>query len=341
MDIPRSRTIQFEAGGLILVVFAFLIGTPVMSVAQLPLAPQKPLIVLIPGAGSSGPYIYVKNTVSENLKIRYFGGLERVLSQRGLDFLICPLNSTRDEIGLAERAKECASLIGNQRSQTGGKSDRIRNVMIYGHSLGGLVARLLANLETVAPWISSVTTVATPHRGTIMADFILNPTGFKQGSMSSFWKNFFISIGMTEPEKPYLTELQMLRDGKNQRQFAGQDAPENSQVSYYSICSSQETASNSMLRLSQKIIKEELINAGINKDSRHKQQFEIHGTANDGVVPELAMTYGQNLGHIEADHFESTCNDLFEQSLGCRELVKVLIPHLESNYKLLESQIWN
>lgn len=49
-----------------------------------------------------------------------------------------------------------------------------KKLHIIAHSMGGLDLRYALNHSDIAPYTASLTTVATPHRGTALAEFVLN-----------------------------------------------------------------------------------------------------------------------------------------------------------------------
>jgi len=102
--------------------------------------------------------------------------LEALLSDAGVDAIVHPLD-TLPTSSIVLRARHLLEHIRAHREE----GDEIH---LVGHSTGGLDARLLASVglsiagrDEVLPSIRSVTTIATPHRGTPTAAFFTSVLG--------------------------------------------------------------------------------------------------------------------------------------------------------------------
>src|SRR6185295_5443711 len=191
----------------------------------------KPLIVMIPGAGSSADRIYV-NGISPILRAlggdHYFKQLQDDFGAAHLDSLVCPKKSDQDSRTIEERAQDCVEQILKKRSRCDEASKR--DILLFGHSMGGLVARLLAQDPAVRACIHSVTTISTPHRGTPLADWAIEHSNY--GDILGR----FVDIIHFEPrDVHYLPELRLTRDGQDPAFFRAQDIADNPAVNYYSI----------------------------------------------------------------------------------------------------------
>lgn len=97
----------------------------------------------------------------------YFNGIADHLAEQGLARVFTPalpaFNST------PVRAPILARFIDRVLAQTGA-----RKVHIIGHSQGGIDARYLIGELGYSDRVATVTTIATPHEGTVLADIILD-----------------------------------------------------------------------------------------------------------------------------------------------------------------------
>jgi len=102
----------------------------------------------------------------------YWNGIPKELRAYGVPVYtacVSKLNSTE------VRGEQLAAQIKDILKQSGAKK-----VNLIGHSHGGLDSRYVAGLY--GEWIASVTTVATPHQGALLADKLLEGDGFLTGS---------------------------------------------------------------------------------------------------------------------------------------------------------------
>ncbi len=170
-----------------------------------------------------------------------------------------------------------------------------------------------------------MTTVATPHQGTPIADFaIIHSSLYSLNDHRDAWGT--ISKLFFNPSKAlYLHSLRVDRTGYSSEIFSAQDSIDNPEVAYCSFSASMNNIFDALpLELTQGIIKAELRKYGLDGSE--------YGTANDGVVPVYSMIYGEHLGSIDAHHWGSACMGLAKISPSCRRTVKVLMPHLQSLY---------
>lgn len=98
--------------------------------------------------------------------LRYFTGIEDTLVMSGYRVGVPNLYKTR---GVAERAKQLASFV----------RDRFPNerVHVIAHSMGGLDARYMISRLGMHDRVLSLTTIATPHRGSTFADWAIRRFG--------------------------------------------------------------------------------------------------------------------------------------------------------------------
>src|SRR5262249_6621018 len=89
---------------------------------------------------------------------RYFPGIPEFLSTAGNRVLVPRLGPTS---GIADRARQLKDFLDREAP---GEA-----VHLIGHSMGGLDCRYLVSRLDMAPRVLSLTTMGTPHRGTVFA----------------------------------------------------------------------------------------------------------------------------------------------------------------------------
>ena len=100
-------------------------------------------------------------------RVQYWRGIKEAMSARNIEVITTVVPTTGT---IAERAQ---ALRGEIREKAGG-----RNVNIIAHSMGGLDSRfLIGQLKPTEFKVLSLTTIATPHRGSSAADMILRDIG--------------------------------------------------------------------------------------------------------------------------------------------------------------------
>ncbi|KAG8832174.1 hypothetical protein FRC17_001814 [Serendipita sp. 399] len=102
-----------------------------------------------------------------SLQITHWRGIKEVLEENGIEILITKVPATS---GVEERAKVLEEAITATFAG--------REIHLIGHSMGGLDCRYLASrIRPTKFKIRSVTTIATPHRGSYFADWFLDAIG--------------------------------------------------------------------------------------------------------------------------------------------------------------------
>jgi uncharacterized repeat protein (TIGR02543 family) len=146
---------------------------------------QKPVVVLVHGWG--GPSFMPgwtdscnRNTVADHATdinnipawaSNYFGVIARQLLNDGMDVWFAHLNSGPGKTPIIEENAECLKWqLADIRSKTG-----VKQVVLIGHSMGGLVSRAYIEYPVVnfyAGDVSRLITLGSPHTGTTGATFL-------------------------------------------------------------------------------------------------------------------------------------------------------------------------
>ncbi len=106
---------------------------------------------------------------------RYFSNLPEALRATGNRVLVARVSPTH---GVADRAAELRALIDREFPR--------EQFHLLSHSMGGLDSRYLISRLGFAPRVLSLTSIATPHRGTAFADWGVRRMKWWLRSLSSF-----------------------------------------------------------------------------------------------------------------------------------------------------------
>lgn len=123
----------------------------------------------------------------------YWGRIPAELEKNGARIFY---GNHQSAASVKESAEEIAARIQEIRKQTG-----CEKVNIIAHSKGGLDARYAIAKLGMAPYVASLTTVNTPHRGCEFADYLLEKIGPAQQNMVAKAYNSTLSrLGDTCPD---------------------------------------------------------------------------------------------------------------------------------------------
>ena len=192
----------------------------------------------------------------------YFRGVPARLTKLGAKVYAFQVQPSAS---ITERAQQLARLVQQLDAE---------KVNIIAHSMGGLDARYAISRLQLAAKVASLTTIATPHRGTPIADF---GTGlFGQGEAV---RKLLLPLGLQVDGFFDLTTTRMAS-------FNAQ-VPDVRGVLYASYVA----RANGTLR-------------GMNPLLIPTHRFLLgRGGENDGMVPASSQSWGEVLGTLEADHW--------------------------------------
>ncbi len=301
----------------------------------------RPVIVFIPGAASSGPYAHFASQKAFKKQLPYFG---EPLTKMPYRHFVCPLTESLDRATIDSRTDECVRMIldVHQESFHGqfgergiGKVKNTRRFILIGHSMGGLIARAVAADARTSKLVHSVLTLSTPHRGTLIANFAVDP-GAYYAKYEYFWIHFFQKIDMDSQNKSYLYNLLMDRSGLPETLFEYQDRPANPSVRYLSVRGSKPDMKYDALSVPHRVLTDLLITSydHLKENLEFEEGYRRFGPSNDGIVPELSMTFGHDLGHVVANHIDTACT--LGATKGCLETASLVHRYLADPEQDLE-----
>lgn len=198
----------------------------------------------------------------------YFFHLHPFLRERGIEALYPNVEPTG---GVVDRAEQLRDLI---RHWT------LEPINIIAHSMGGLDARYLISRLGMAERVASLTTIATPHRGTAVADW--------------FCLNFRQRVPLLLTLEAFGINVDGFRDCRTDACHSfNEGTPDAPGVRYFSYTASVPSSRVSpLLRRAWNIL------------------TPLEG-ANDGLVSVQSARWGEVLGNLSVDHFAQTPDGLF------------------------------
>lgn len=222
--------------------------------------------------------------------VSYFLGVVpaiEALGYRAFAIKLDPFNS------IEQRAIQAAAQIDEILERTGAAK-----VHVIGHSQGGLDARYLVSHFGYGDRIASVTTIGTPHRGTVIVDAALGYAGNQTAAALIALGNAL--VGAATHTRADL-EAQLV--GLSRRYVIGTFNPHNlddPSVSYYSF--SGVTHAQWSSGAGRDIVNPLLA-------ASHLVLTHLAGR-NDGMVPEQSARWGTYLGALPADHMDEIGHNL-------------------------------
>lgn len=277
-------------------------------------------VVLIPGSGASNGVMNlgkVTGIAHATGHKYYFNEYARLLKQLKIPFSYCLLQEDEDSRTLVDRSSECIDNIHStiQKNFLGEKT-----ILLIGHSMGGNIARLVANKPEISPYVHSVLTISTPHQGTILADYVFEQYYSGEDFETPFYRFIIDTLDFAPTRRNYIKELTVGRP-LSPEIYLPQDISDNETVKYYSISNYMRGLPNSLFFMTFQIL-EELIEA---RDLSHTP----YSILNDGIIPTYSMIYREHLGTVQADHAEGLCIGTYKISPGCYRMKNLLVPTLK------------
>ncbi len=112
------------------------------------------------------------------LKLSYFRGIDRVITERGHPLIIPSVHPTG---GIALRARQLKTQILRHLKKH--QLPSRQKIVIIAHSMGGLDARYMISRLGMDDRVAALLTVCTPHRGSPYADWCLLNLGKRLGGL--------------------------------------------------------------------------------------------------------------------------------------------------------------
>ncbi len=207
--------------------------------------------------------------------VNYWGRIPKALVRNGADL---HYGGQQSAAAVASSAAELKETIQTVLAETGAEK-----VNIIAHSKGGLDARYAISKLGMAPYVASLTTINTPHRGCIFAQVLMDklPGGAIRW-LERKYNAVFHTLGDREPD--FLAGVTDLRADVCAR--FNQEVPDMEGVCYQSVMSTMKKASSAPppLNLTYLLVK----------------QYDKE--ANDGLVSLSSAQWTGFLGNVTAPH---------------------------------------
>lgn len=202
----------------------------------------------------------------------YWGIIPKVLEQKGCNVFLSHQNAFGTH---SDNAKQIKQRILEILEQTGAEK-----VNIIAHSKGGIECRYMISKSGMANKVASLTTIATPHRGSILANHVLNfLCKWRIGRMANFAAKLYARISGDEKPAPIEAAKQLTPE----YMMYFNNMVKDTQGVYYQSYGGMIDGNYPRFigRLKQKLI------------------YKTHG-ANDGVVPVSSFIWGDYRGIVSS-----------------------------------------
>lgn len=140
------------------------------------------------------PVLFVHGVFFRDIeKLNYWGRIPRELIRNGATVFY---GEHQSALSIADSAKELTARIKDITEKTG-----CEKVNIIAHSKGGLDCRYALSYNNIAPYVASLTTINTPHRGCDFADYLLDKISQSvQDKLALTYNKAALKIGDTNPD---------------------------------------------------------------------------------------------------------------------------------------------
>lgn len=219
------------------------------------------------------PIILVHGVFFRDLeKLNYWGRIPAELEKNGAKIYY---GNQQSALSIAESAQEIADTIRKIITETG-----CEKVNIIAHSKGGLDSRYAIAKLGLSDCVASLTTINTPHRGCVFAEWILDHTSesFRQG-LAKKYNYAFKMLGDENPD--FLKAVNDLRASSCAR--FNQEVPDMQGVYYQSYGSKMNKAMTNIFPL-----------------SLSYSLAKFFDGPNDGLVTVESSKWGQKFTYLES-----------------------------------------
>lgn len=198
--------------------------------------------------------------------LNYWGRIPAALMKNGAAVYYGKQQSAQS---VADSAEELKSSILEIISKTGAEK-----VNIIAHSKGGLDSRYAISCLGMDKYVATLTTVNTPHKGSRMADHLMEklPDGLIR-FITKRYNGIFKKLGDTEPD--FMAGVKDLRADRAEKY--DEEMPDSPEVSYRSIMSVMNGA----------------LSAGFPLNIGYLLMKKLEGPENDGLVSKSSAVHGR------------------------------------------------
>jgi triacylglycerol lipase len=201
-----------------------------------------------------------------------------------------------------------ASLIAAQLDEILATHERVH---IVAHSMGGLDARYLVSTLGYADRVASITTLATPHGGTPVADFAIGPSSLAESAVNALAEALGKSYSDVANDPDILGALRDL--SVENAPWFDLSNPDDERVMYFSWADLATVGGREYSTLEEDACRGLIARRqGDKSDRLHVLLYATQAVisaqpgviASDGLVPTESMHHGTFRGCLPVDHFE-------------------------------------
>lgn len=229
--------------------------------------------------------------------LEYWVGVEEALWEAGYPVytaVVDPLN------GSDVRAEQLREFVDHVRACT-----CAQKVNIIGHSQGGIDARVLVNAMGYGPWVGSVSTIATPHRGSIVADQLLGIMPIQAEGLIDML-GWLVSEIYTDPIEEVSVKKALLWVSQTHLTQFAKDYPDDPEVTWYSYAGRAGITSDGKPECEDAALPNPKLKAPMNAPllAGWTVLGGFEGIDNDGLVTVESARWGVFRGCVPADHIQ-------------------------------------
>jgi triacylglycerol lipase len=220
----------------------------------------------------------------------------RARGERVYEAEVSPFNAP------ATRAVQLAAVVDRVLTET-----HAEKVLLIAHSQGGLDARYLISSLHYGDRVSALVTVATPHRGTRVADVVL---GFLPGATMSFINAIATLFAWTYNDARTRNDLNAALVGLSERESVAFNAanPDDPRVLYWSWAGRSNLRTGELqcrdARYPNETLRLDATTPVLAPFAAYLEDFNPLENVNDGLVTVKSARWGQFQGCVPADHFD-------------------------------------
>lgn len=238
-------------------------------------------VLLIPGSGTRGTILHIGDYIKLG---NYYQEIRKIFSQNQIPTVVLPADK-KGNTSIEERVELVIQKV-KEESADGSK------ILILGHSLGGIVARVAARNEIVKKNTVGIVTVSAPNQGTVLLDH-LSQQSFKNKILIGLARVFGFDI----LKKRYLFQMTV----QNSAAWDTLQDKDPNLPPMFSIVTAEPPTTIQRLvpffSYPEKVIRSELISRGLDETP--------WSTLNDGLVPAYSQVWGRCLAYLELNHLSS------------------------------------
>ena len=249
-------------------------------------------VILIAGAGNENDELYLGYVRYG----KYFSIYTQELEKRAIPYSVIHSTASGNE-GIKQRTNKLIRQLLSEKQP----------VLVIGHSVGGLVARLALRNPEAARNVAATITITTPHAGTPVSDWVMS-----EGNLPAGASLLARALGFDLNQKKYLREISVIAKDQWDTELDHQEHIQN----LFSVVAAQNSAellkSNALFAVGDQIVRGHL-----NLDQNRMS---------DGLIPLESQSWGECLLFVNKNHGSVIGKDIF--NFPSREVIPQILERL-------------